>query len=254
VNRYAITNHIVNNYEAVSQRLICKIDKIGNLQINFKKSIQNNLLDQIISLCYPVHMSTEKSITKLNKSVQKGDRFAQIARIGEVVFHAKDLANLWQIKDPNTLYTAIKRYIKRGSLFRIYKGFYSIKPIEQIDPLFLGIKALHEFAYVSAETVLFNAGIIQQKVSAITLVSSKSENFSIGDNQYISRKLNDKYLFNSAGIFEKDGIKTASVERAIADLLYFNSKAHFDADKLINWKKVKKLQKEIGYPLIARLG
>lgn len=196
-------------------------------------------------------MSTEKSIIKNNKNIQKGDRFAQIARIGEVVFHARDLANLWQIKDPNTLYTAIKRYTKRGSLFRVYKGFYSIKPIEQIDPLVLGIKALHKFAYVSVETVLFDAGIIQQKIGAITLISSQSKRFSVGDNKYISRKLNDKYLFNSAGVYEKDGIKTASAERAIADLLYFNSKAYFDADRLINWKKVKKLQKEIGYPLTA---
>jgi len=196
-------------------------------------------------------MSTEKNIVKLNKNLPKGDRFAQIARIGEVVFHTKDLASLWQVKDPNTLYTAIKRYIKRGSLFRIYKGFYSIKPIEQINPLLLGVKALHQFAYVSAETVLFNAGIIQQNISAITLISSMSKKFSIGGGRYISRKLNDKYLFNPAGVFEKDGIKTASAERAIADLLYFNPKAHFDAEKLINWKKVKKLQKEIGYPLIA---
>ena len=196
-------------------------------------------------------MSTEKSIVKLNKNIQKGDRFAQIARIGEVVFHAKDLASLWQIKDPNTLYTTVKRYVKKGSLFRIYKGFYSIKPIEQINPLLLGAKALHQFTYVSTETVLFNAGIIQQSISAITLVSSKSKKFSIGDNQYISRKLSEKYLFNPVGVFKEDGIKTASIERAVADLLYFNSKVHFDADKLINWKKVKKLQREIGYPLTA---
>lgn len=196
-------------------------------------------------------MSTEQNIVKLNKSILKSDRFAQIARIGEVVFHAKDLANLWQIKDPNTLYTAIKRYIKRGSLFRIYKGFYSIKPIEQISPLLLGVKALHQLAYISAETVLFNAGIVQQSVNAITLVSSKSKKFSISGNRYISRKLDEKFLFNSVGVYEKDGVKMASVERAIADLLYFNSKAHFDVEKIIDWKKVKKTQKELGYPLTS---
>lgn len=196
-------------------------------------------------------MSTEKGIVKLNKNLPKSDRFAQIARIGEVVFHAKDLASLWQIKNPNTLYTTVKRYIKKGSLFRIYKGFYSIKPVEQIAPFLLGVKALHEFAYISTEIVLFNAGIIQQSISAITLVSSKSKKFSIGDNQFISRKLDEKYLFNPVGVSEKSGIKMASIERAIADLLYFNTKAHFDGDKLIDWKKVKKLQKEIGYPLTA---
>lgn len=187
----------------------------------------------------------------MNKKISKSDRFTQIARIGEVVFHTKELANLWQIKDPNTLYTAIKRYVKRGSLFPIYKGFYSIKPIEQLDPLLLGVRALHQFAYISTETILFDAGIIAQRIGAITMVSSKSKKFSIKDNHYRSRKLDNKYLFNPAGIIEKNGVKKASVGRAIADLLYFNPKAHFDADKSIDWRKVKKLQKEIGYPLTA---
>jgi len=179
-------------------------------------------------------------------------RFAQIAKLGETVFHTKDLASLWQIENPNTLYTTLKRYTQKGLLFRIYKGFYSIKPIDQLDPLMLGIKALHQFAYVSVETVLFQKGIIQQSVDKITLISSQSKKFSIGNYCYYSRKLEDKYLYQTVGIIDKDNIKMATVSRAVADLLYFNPQAHFDADKLIDWKEVEKIQQEIGYPPTPR--
>lgn len=174
-------------------------------------------------------------------------RFADLARMGETVFHARDLANLWRIGNNNTLYTTLKRYVRRGLLFRIYKGLYSLKPAGEIDPLLLGAKALHRYGYVSTETILAEAGLIQQKIGWITFASSQSKKFSIGENNFWSRKLTDKFLFHPAGIVKKDGIFVATPERAVADLLYFNPRAFFDAAHLVDWKKVKKIQKEIGY-------
>lgn len=184
---------------------------------------------------------------KKDKRTRQEDRFAKIARLGEVVFNVKDLANLWQIKNPNTFHTTLKRYTQKKLLFRIYRGFYSIKPLNQIDPVILGMKALRKFAYISTETVLFQTGIIQQNIHGITFISSVSKKFSIGDNNYYCRELKDEYLYQTIGIIEKNGIKTATVERAIADLLYFNPKVYFDAERLIDWKKVKKIQKQVGY-------
>ena len=176
-------------------------------------------------------------------------RFAQLAKLGAIVFHIGDLAVLWQIKDRNTLHTTLKRYVQQGLLVRIYRGLYSLKPIEQIDPFLLGVKALHKYAYISAETILAQAGIIQQIIGQITLVSSQSKRFSIGGNHYYSRKLADQFLYNPIGINEEQGVKKAAAERAVADLLYFNPYAHFDAEKFINWRKIKYIQKQIGYPL-----
>jgi len=190
-------------------------------------------------------MSTEKTNIKQH-------RFAQLAKLGEIIFHAKDLANLWQIKNPNTLYTSLKRYNQQRLLFRIYKGFYSIKPINQLDPFLLGIKAMHKFCYISAETILEKAGIIQQKTNYITLISSVSKKFKIDDYYYCSRQSDDKFLFKTTGIVNKNGIKIATTQRAVADLLYFNPKIYFDNNKLINWKEVKKIQQEIGYPLTLK--
>lgn len=179
----------------------------------------------------------------------KQDRFAQIARLGETIFHTKDLASLWQIQSANTLHTTLKRYTAKGLLYRVYRGLYALKPLDQLDPILLGLKALHSFAYISTETVLAKAGIIFQVSDTITLVSAKSRNFSIGDYYYDSRRLSVKFLYQPAGIIEQNGIKMATVERAVADLLYFNPKAYFDAPKFINWQKVKQIQKIIGYPL-----
>jgi len=188
-----------------------------------------------------------------NTKIKELNRFAQLAKLGEIVFHIDDLANLWGITNKNTLYTAIKRYVKKGILFRIYKGFYAIKPPNEIDPYFLGIKALHSYAYISCESILRDRGIIQQELSAITLVSGKNKRFSLAGNNYYSRKLPDQFLYQQAGVNAADnGVRRASVERAIADLLYFNPHAYFDAEKLIDWQKVQTLQKEIGYPKTPR--
>lgn len=192
-------------------------------------------------------MSTAKTNLK-SKNTSYKQRFSQLAKLGAVVFHAGDLANLWQIKNPNTLHTTLKRYTQDGMLIRIQRGLYSLLPVNKIDSKLLGIKALHQYAYISTETVLAQAGIIFQSIPQITLISSVSKKFSLGDNQYYSRQLADKFLFNDAGIVLQNGIQTAIPERAVADLLYFNPKYHFDAQNLIDWKKVRAIQKQIGYP------
>ena len=191
------------------------------------------------------------NIAKRTK-VRTERRFAELARTGEIIFHSKDLANLWNIAQSNTLHTTIKRYVQKGLLFRIYKGMYSLKPVDQLDPLLLGIKALHSYAYMSCETVLARAGVIQQQITAIMLVSSVSKTFQIGSIRFRSRKLADQFLFNPAGIVSDQGINTATFERAVADMLYFNPRTYFDNPKKIDWKKVKKVQKEIGYPVVSK--
>ena len=61
--------------------------------------------------------------------------------------------------------------------------------------------------------------------------------------------MKDDFLFNEAGVIEKNNIKQAILERAVADIIYYNPNYHFDASSLINWKKVKKIQKEVGFNL-----
>lgn len=163
------------------------------------------------------------------------------------LFHTKDLRLLWDISNPATLRRTISRYVKRGTLIQIYRGFYSVLPLEKIDIFDLGTSAFHSFCYVSTETVLVRAGIIFQQIYAHTFCSSKTKTIQIGENIYKSRSLKDKYLYNPAGIIDEPNYKIASAERAVADVLYFSPHYYFDAHKSIDWKRVKEIQKEVGY-------
>lgn len=174
-------------------------------------------------------------------------RIQQLAQKGEVLFHTKDLANLWQISHPNTLRVTLKRYVQSGLLNRIHRGFYSLVPLNQIDPLLLGAKAIHQFCYLSLQSVLYPAGYVSQPPSAHTFVSEKSKRFQMGDYKYIGRQLAPQFLYHPEGIEIIDAVQRATPERAIVDMLYFNPKVHFD--KKIPWKKIRAIQQKIGYPL-----
>ena len=168
-----------------------------------------------------------------------------LAQQNEVLFHTSDLALLWNIADKNTLYTTIKRCCQRAELFRIFKGYYSIIPLSKLDPLLLGLKALHQYSYISTETVFFQQGIISQPPSAITLISEVRKTFSIANNYYKCRQMAPSRLYQPDGIKQEGQLRVASIERAVVDLLYYNSAAHFDADMLIPWDAVKALQKKL---------
>ena len=175
------------------------------------------------------------------------DKYEILLNQNKKTFHAQDLALLWDVDNKDTLNVTLKRFVDRGVLKRIHKGFYSTTNIENIDPLDLGFSYLNTYNYVSLETILAKEGIIFQELKYITLVSSKSNTFEINNQMYKVRQLKDEFLNNTLGIYKKGEHYEATVERAIADLLYYNSKYHFDNTSSINFEKVLSLQKEIGY-------
>mgnify|MGYP001564964688 CR=1 FL=1 len=177
-----------------------------------------------------------------------GNKKAALLQSKQTLFHTRDLAVLWNIQNPNTLYTTISRYIRNQTLFPVQKGLYSTLPVEKVDPIELGIFLLHQFAYVSTETILVQSGIIHQALYRYTFVSDVSKNFTGSNHQYVARKLTARYLYHPAGITINDrDIATASVERAVADLLYFQPTYNFDAAGTIDWEKVHEIQKEVAY-------
>ena len=182
-----------------------------------------------------------------------GERFALLAGAGEQVFHTKDLANLWGIRNSHTLYMTLSRYVAAGLMFRVHKGLYSINHPSNIDPYLLGLKALHSPGYISCESVLFNEGVINQTPHEITLVSDLSKRFAVAGQHFRSRKLRNSFLFNEAGIVTKNSVRIATLPRAIADTLYFNPKKYFDASstKIINMAEVRDMATRIGYSISA---
>lgn len=176
-------------------------------------------------------------------------RISQVAHYGPL-FHAKELATLWNIQNANTLRMTLKRYTDAGALYRIYRGLYSLLPIDSIPTHTIAAKALHSYCYISTETILFQHGYISQPPQAITLVSNKSIQIHIGNMTIKSRQLDEKYLLQTRGIELTNGVLMATPARAIADMLYFNPQYHFD--KPIDWKKVSDIQREMCYPLTPK--
>lgn len=174
-------------------------------------------------------------------------RIKQLAISGEVLFRDKDLAVLWQMTNSNTLYTTINRYVKKGILEKIKSGIYSLKKSNSVNIDMLGVKILHKYCYVSTETILEREGVIKQKIHRITYVSSLSKKFSLDTNHFLTRQMKDVFLHNNIGIYTRDGVNYASVERAVADLLYFNPTYYIDGNISIDWSSVEKIRRIVGY-------
>jgi len=182
-----------------------------------------------------------------SKNVTQG-RFAKLAQLGLTVVHVGDLASLWGIENDNLLYTTVSRYARAGLLFRLQKGCYAIKDPQTIDPWFLGIGVLHRYAYVSTETILAEAGVIMQYIPATTIVSNASRRFQVRGHEFAVRQLQPKYLANTEGIEDRQGIYVARPERAAADLWYFNPKAYIDNLKALDLDEVERIRRAVGYP------
>lgn len=164
------------------------------------------------------------------------------------LFHTADLKVLWNIANKNTLYKSIGRLIKRGVLIAVQKGLYSVLPIDQLDPIELGFRIFNQQCYLTTETVLFQNGLINQPTTKITYVSSISKNISMAGQNFLARQLKPIFLNNMTGVVQNNnGVLVAILNRAIADMLYFQPNYHFDATNLINWDQVKKIQHEVGY-------
>ncbi|MBU0576812.1 hypothetical protein KJ707_03220 [Patescibacteria group bacterium] len=163
------------------------------------------------------------------------------------IFSSTDLAVLWEIENKNTLWTTLKRYTQNQVLYRLHKGLYSTLPINKLNPLEVGCALSGPSAYVSAETVLQNQGIIMQNINKITLFGPKQKKFSLGRDEYWCRYLNFKYLLNRAGIIERETYSIATPARAVADLLHLNPIYYFDNQLAVAKLNTKQIQQKLGY-------
>jgi len=184
-----------------------------------------------------MHSINKRNLTKL----------AILLKQKRNIFHTEDLELLWGITNKHTLYSTLHRYTKNNYLIPIQRSLYSTLPLNQLNPIELGSALIHQFTYLTTESVLSQAGLIFQDIPHLTFVSRKVKKFTVNKTSYFCRQLKDEFLFHPAGIIQKTGYKQATSERAIADLLYFNPKYYFDATAQINWPSIKKLQKQIGY-------
>lgn len=182
-------------------------------------------------------MSRIRKINKQNALLEQDQR----------IFRTSDLSVLWEIENKNTLWTTIRRYIQRKILYKIHKGLYSTIPLKKLDKYELGCAVSGYLAYVSAETVLQNSGIIFQNINTVTLFGKKKKEFEINGVSYLCRRLNQKYLLNRVYIEDTQRFSIATPERAVADVLNINPRYYFDNQLTINLKKINNISREVGY-------
>lgn len=164
------------------------------------------------------------------------------------IFHTSDLKTLWDIQNQNTLYQTISRLIKKKILFAVYKGMYSIIPIDKLDPVEIGFRAINTFSYLSTESVLAKSGVINQSPSKITFVSSKSKSFEINNISYIVRQMRPEILNNTIGISQNNmGVFEADTTRAISDILYYQPSYNIDGINIVDRKLLKSYQSQLNY-------
>lgn len=175
-------------------------------------------------------------------------RIKELNQIDRKLFHTNDLAVLWGIANRHNLYMTITRYIDNKVLFPVYKGLYSTVPIAELNPLELGRSIIHRFTYLTTETVLAQAGIISQTVYDYTFVADLSKRVIVEPWSFRYRQLKAEFLHHPAGIQYQDDLLIASPERAVADMLYFNPKYHFDLLSQLELDTIMAIQKEVGYP------
>jgi len=173
-------------------------------------------------------------------------RINKLIATGKKIFYIDDLRLIWKVRKSNTLYTMLKRYVQKGILYRIKKGIYSYIDTEKLDILEVANFLIKKYCYLSTETILKREGVIFQESNQLTFVSNYSAKLFYKNYLIRVRKLDDKYLYNDLGITKKETHNEASLERAVADILYFNPRFYFDNSKF-KMKKVKSLQKQIGY-------
>lgn len=174
-------------------------------------------------------------------------RINELLQAQRQIFHTNDLAVLWGMENRNTLYQTISRYLDKGVLYQIYRGLYSTVPVRDLDPLDLGPAIIHRYTYLSTESVLAQAGVITQSVHDFTYISSVSRKIELGGWSFRFRQMKPDYLFNPSGIEVQAGRLTATVERAVADILYYDPDYHFDIPELFELDKVRAIQKQVGY-------
>lgn len=163
------------------------------------------------------------------------------------LFHTQDLALILSINNRHNLRVTISRYIKKGILKPIYRGLYSTVPVQNIDKYTLGSFFIHKFCYVSLYSIFERYGVINQKVHSVNYISSVSKKIEFRGGLFVYKQMNMQYLLNPEGISLINGVYEASLERAVADSIYFNLKSHFDSQNLINWDRVAEIKKIIGY-------
>ncbi len=155
------------------------------------------------------------------------------------VFTISEIAQLLPGVSDESLRDKLYYFSKTGKLKRLRHGIYAK---EGYNPFELANR-IYTPSYISLETVLVGAGVVFQYYETIFLMSYLSRHMEVDGRRIQYRQLKSEILINTAGIEQKEGYFTASVERAFLDAIYVYKNYHFDNLGVLDWDKVADLKK-----------
>jgi len=166
-------------------------------------------------------------------------------------FKISDFEKIFGLKK-ESLYVKLNRLVKSGLLKRLQRGLYEVIFSEaQIEEI---ANQIYWPSYLSLESALAKAGIIDQIPYTLTFVTpKKSKKIILGNREVEYRQIKKKLFFG----YKKEGkILIAAPEKALIDQIYFYSlgKAflNFKGWDFCNLKKEKLLRYSKPYPKKVR--
>ena len=157
-----------------------------------------------------------------------------------MIFTLADLRLRWSLKG-DKLQHRIHYHLGTGEISQIHKRLYvtgSIENLSYFDYCGLANKVVTP-SYVSFESALIYHGVVfpfNDRISVAYLFSKRTKLNIPGKSILIIRaeELPPTVLDNPHGITEIDGIRMASRERAVADILHRSPEYWFDHPELID--------------------
>lgn len=173
-----------------------------------------------------------------------------LAKFGDVgVVDSKEVSFLFPSKE--VMQVQFSRWVRVGRLIKVRRGLYLIPEMFRKRPIFWGYLAqrIVSPSYVSLEKALEFYGIIPERVSEITsLTTRRPVRYEVEGRAYSYRHISVR-LFWGYEVFEQDGQKgfIALPEKALLDLFYFShvdKKRAFDFFEEMRFDNLQILNKE----------
>ncbi len=168
----------------------------------------------------------------------KGEYLEVLLRSPKTIFSSKDVSLLWGEENDEVIKKRLNKYVTAGKLIRVRRGLYAKD--KDYNRFELATR-INTPSYISFETVLTREGVNFQYYGNIFVASYINREITIGDQKITFVRMKDYVLTNTIGIEHKDGIATASKERAFLDRVYVTKDYHFDNLRSLDWNKVMEI-------------
>lgn len=171
----------------------------------------------------------------MDKKPTKGEYLETLLRSDKTIFSIKDASLMWGEENESIISIRLNKYARAGKLIKVRRGLY-VKD-KNYNRFELATR-IYTPSYISFETVLTREGVSFQYYGNIFVASYVNREIVVGEQKITFVRMKDYVLSNSIGIEHKDGVATATRERAFLDRIYVSKDYHFDNLSSLNWDKV----------------